>query len=152
MKIEKEIKELIEKNLPEQVGVILKDRLQQAEQDAKTVKEQKKTIEYLEESVKIKSQKLAEYATLDERNKMLEKREKALDEAARRLDITALEIRLKSEEEKTAFVKDVTLSLVRNTEYRRSVYSTHSEPDKDQYGFDTTKVKSQETTETTSAQ
>ena len=123
-----EIQEAIKKSLPNQVGEALKERLAQADRDAKEVKllndkindwiklreEDKKTIEA--------------YRKFEERNSKLEEREKAVAEQERNLKLQTLEYQLNSEKEKTQFSKEVVMGLVRNTEYRTTVFSSDHKP------------------------
>lgn len=80
--IEQDIKDSISKNLPAQVGDVLKTRLEQAEKDAKAIiklnEELKTKKELLDELSNINSDlnaKLHLHKLLDEREKTLEKRE-----------------------------------------------------------------------------
>lgn len=126
--MEKEIKEIIEKNMPAQVGDVLKQRLQQAETDAINLKIAKKTNE--EDLGKIRElvKQLDDYGRLDHRNKLLEAREKIVNEAERNLKIATLEFQLEAEKDKTKFSKEVAIGLVRNIEYRKNVFDNESRP------------------------
>lgn len=129
-----EINEIIKKNLPAQVGDVLKQRLEQAEVDA--VKVQELTAKVAERDAIIKDQKdkLSKYATFDEISSGLTAREEALKISETNFKVSVLEYQLQSEKDKTDFAKNVALGLVRNTEYRRTLsdnksssgYSDHS--------------------------
>lgn len=125
--MEKEIKEIIEKNLPAHVGDVLQKRLTQADVDATTVKQQAaiiainvKTIEELNARVK------QEEELVSMRNNIAE-REKTVAEKERVQEIANLQCQLAAEKDKSDFVKTLALGLVRNTEYRKTVFDNESQ-------------------------
>lgn len=132
--METEIKAIIEKNLPAQVGDVLKQRLEQAEKDASKVKLQQQEIETKVEVIRLLEARLNDYSEFDSRNSLLEAREKTVDQTERNLKIETLEFQILAEKEKTQFAKDVALGLVRNTEYKRTLFDSKSTPMNDQYG------------------
>jgi len=125
--MEKEMQEIIKKNLPAQVGDALKTRLEQAEKDADTVKRQAEQILSKEAIIRCLEKIVSDYREFDARNVALEGREKAVADSERNLKIATLEFQLAAEKEKTTFSKEVALGLVRNTEYRKNVFDNENQ-------------------------
>lgn len=125
--IEKELQELITKNLPAQVGNELQKVLAKGKKDAEEVERLTKIIEDKEETIRIQS---SNNTMLQEKlNKAgdIEAREKAVAEAERNIKIKQLEYELKAEQDKTTFAQNVALGLVKNVEYKSSVYGNRGE-------------------------
>ena len=146
----KEIAEIIEKNLPAQVGEVLKKVIEQGQKDAETVSLQTQMIGKL---TKEKGELIAEiekYKLFDNRNSKLEEKEIAVAEGERNLKISILEYKLQTESDKSKFVMDVTMGLVRNTNYRRTLVDNQNEfgTVRDQYGNAVPVNKSQSSSET----
>lgn len=150
--METEIKAIIEKNLPAQVGDVLKERLEQAEKDAVRVKQLEEQLGSRNQHVTKLETTISDYQKFDERNAALELREKNVGDAERNLKVATLEFQLVAEKEKTEFTKSVALGLVRNTEYRRTMYDNQNEPYKDQYGNTMYQNKTQNSDETKKAE
>lgn len=149
MSLETEIKESIEKNLPLQVGSILKTRLEKAEKDEKEVVSLQQQVENLKRTVSDRDSKIKEYEKFDERNNSLNARELELNKKEHNLDIEVLKFQLATEQDKSSFAKNVALGLVRNTEYRRNLFDSQNSPDaRDQYGNIQYSNKTQTSTET----
>lgn len=125
--MQEELKAVIEKNLPAQVGETLKQRLAQAETDAKLVQTQLTRIASLEDTVKRLENTVNEYRKNDERNAALDAREQKVQEAERNLKIASLEYQLQTERDKSQFTRDVALGLVRNTTYRRHIFDSENQ-------------------------
>jgi len=142
-----EIKAIIEKSLPAQVGEVLRTALEQGKKDAERVKQ----LETDNERIRSERHRLQEavnsYQKFDERNSGLDKREADLNEGNRNLKVETLKFQLLAEQEKTEFAKSVALGLVRNTEYKRTIFDSQSEPGKDQWGNYITTTKSQNSDE-----
>lgn len=132
--METEIKAIIEKNLPAQVGEVLKQRLDQAEKDSARVKHLEQLLADKNHIITANEKLLNEYRQNDERNKNLNAREKEIEGRELKFQTDNLAYQLACEKEKTQFTKEVALGLVRNTEYRRNLYDSKSEPYTDQYG------------------
>lgn len=133
--MEQEIQDIIKKNLPEQVGTVLKARLDQAEKDSETVKQQQDAIAKQEQAIKKLQAEISKYMELDTRNAGLDTREKALEIQERDFKVKVLEATVLTEQDKTKFAKDVAMGLVRNTEYRKNIFDTKSGPEgRDNYG------------------
>lgn len=129
-----EIKAIIEKNLPAQVGEILKQVLEQGKKDSETVKQQTEKINELVKSLREKEELIKTYREFDERNSALDAREKSCEIQERNLKIKTLEYQLEAEKSKTVFSQNIALGLVRNIEYRRELFDNASTQQLDQYG------------------
>lgn len=76
--MEKEILDIISKNLPEQVGSVLKKRLEEAEGDKKRIEHLEYSVKYNTDKVLILEKQLGEYKVLEVRQKELDSREKEI--------------------------------------------------------------------------
>jgi hypothetical protein len=121
-----EFEEIIKKNLPAQVGEVLKKRLEQAEADANQVKNLEAQLVSRNNHVTGLEAKINEYKKLDERNAGLEAREKKVEIDERDLKVKTLEVQLGAAQNNSQFAKDVALGLVKNVEYKRSVFGTEN--------------------------
>lgn len=123
--LQEEIKKIIEKDLPNTVGQILQKQLKLGEENANTViellkrnKDLTKDLKDYTEDIKYLNQQLAEHKKIDIKLKELEEKE-------RNLKLILLEDQLKSEKDKVQFSKDVALGLVRNTQYKSTIFDQH---------------------------
>lgn len=134
--MEKEILELIERDLPNHVGNVLKKKIEQADKDAATIEIQSKEIVIYKKNVSTLMKHGAEMqAELDIHTKLDDKIQ-ALEERERNLKISILQIELEAEKYKTTFMNSVTMGLVRNVEYRQSIHESDFKtvPIVDQFG------------------
>ena len=127
MNTELEIQEIIKKNLPQQVGDVLKVRLEQAEKDAKKVIELEEKLKQFQTIINEKQSELLAYKLCDERNLKLDEKEKVLNKKQHDLDLEILQQKFESEKDKSDFAKSVALGLVRNTEFRKSVFDSENQ-------------------------
>lgn len=125
--MEIEIQEIIKKNLPAHVGDVLKKRLEQADNDANELKSYKQAVVDRDKTIAEQQKRIEEYKAFDIRNSTLESREKAVAEQERNQKVAALEYQLNSEKEKTKLVTDVAMGLVRNTEYKKTIWDNESQ-------------------------
>lgn len=154
MELEKELQESIKKNLPQQVGEVLKTRLEQADKDSTEVKRLKEMLDkYADDKIGLEKQ-IEEYKQFDSRNSLLESREKEIETKEKQLEVETLKYQLQSEKDKTTFSQNVALGLVRNVEYRKNIFDNESGVNgtTDQYGNQvyTNTSKSYNSTETIS--
>jgi hypothetical protein len=84
----KEIQEIIEKNLPSQVGEILKKTLEQGQKNEQIVEQQKKEIAKLNSYISNLDKIILNYKEFDTQNSKLEIREKIVAETERNQIIT----------------------------------------------------------------
>lgn len=94
--MEHEFKAIIEKNLPAQVGDVLKKRLEQADKDAADLSTARKANEDAVKKIDDLNKQIADYKKFDERNSALEAREKACEIQERDLKVKTLEYQLQS--------------------------------------------------------
>jgi len=123
---EKEIQEIIKKNLPAHVGDVLKQRLLQADEDAIKLVALGKSYDAMAEREKSLISELEKYKQFDERNSSLDNREKELDKRENKLQVDTLTYQLQSEKDKTKHASDLALGLVRNTSYRKNVFDNET--------------------------
>lgn len=119
--MEQELKQLIEKNLPAQVGQVLQERLLKADRDAAEVERLKMQLDgEVKEKVDLQVRLLHQDEVL-QLEKDTKERLDDIKERERELDLERLKYQLEVEKEKSEFAKNVALGLVRNTEYRNTV-------------------------------
>lgn len=123
----KEISEIIEKNLPAQVGAVLKETLAKAESDAAELKECKTTIKLIsEQNLKTEGQ-LRDHNKIDTREASVTVREKAVEKKEVMQEVDVLKIKLEESEKRADIVTDFTKGLVRNTIYRKSILDSENQ-------------------------
>lgn len=133
--MDEQIREVIRKNLPLEVGETLQnelERLHTLEGEFKRLKEDYTNCDKDKRDFKAQ---LSRHADLDQRERELDAKDRELQELERNLKVQELEIKLKCEYEKSQFTKDVALGLVRNLEYRKTAYNGHSTPLMDNNGY-----------------
>ena len=122
-----EIKKIIEKNLPAQVGETLQKRLREAEEDKQLVEFQIDKISILEKTINDLNSNLREYEKLDERNDKLTTRENAVGIKETKQKVDELEIRLEESNKRADMVVNFTSGLVRNTNFRKTIYDSETQ-------------------------
>jgi len=81
--MEKEIEEIIKKNLPAQVGEILKERLEKADGDAAMVLYLQNRVVEQDKEIQTLNKRILEYEKFDVRNAQLDSKENELKEIER---------------------------------------------------------------------
>lgn len=126
--LDQDIKDSIAKNLPAQVGDVLRERLEKANQDAvrladtlKRLDELRNTHDTLQRKHDAALQDLTKHTTL-------EQREAAVRESERDLRVKVAETELNAERRISNTLIDVLGKLVRNTEYRSRVFGNENIP------------------------
>jgi hypothetical protein len=124
--MKQEIQEIIEKNLPKQVGETLRKRLEEADKNEQLIKDL--TVHNLEQGDEIIRLKkvVVNYEQLDDRNTQLDTREKELNDKERNLKIAELTYMLDSEKAKSLHSDAIAMGLVRNTTYRKNVFDNET--------------------------
>lgn len=121
---EQEFQEVIKKNLPQQVGDVLKARLSQADKDSVEVERLNNLLlQYTVDKSKLE-ERIENYKQFDKRNEALDGREKEIEAKEKAFEIEALKYQLSAEKDKTEFSKNIALGLVRNTEYRKTIFDS----------------------------
>lgn len=123
-KIINDIQEAIAKNLPAAVGAELQKQLVLGENAiAKNVSYENELNEK-EAEIKSLRKDLAKHAALDIREAAIDKVEKELAVGQAAMQVEKLAHQLEVQQEKTKFVTEVAMGLVRNTEYRKTVFDS----------------------------
>lgn len=134
--MEQDILDIIEKDLPNQVGQQLKLKIEQADKDATAVKEQSELIKYYLKSISDLNIEINAANSLLNEHRNVDLKIQDLEVKERALEISELKIKLETEKDKSKFAQDVAMGLVRNTNYRKHIFdSSHEQiPVADQYG------------------
>lgn len=119
-----EIKAIIEKDLPAQVGKTLQKVLLKGEEAIEQVKELKEELRIEKGIVTNRDLKIDNYKALDTRNEGLEAREKVVADKEIKLEIEMLKVQLTESEKRADMVKEFTSGLVRNTTFRKTAFGT----------------------------
>lgn len=122
-----EIQDIIKKNLPEHVGQVLKDRLEQAEKDASDVKTLKQMVAERDNDLDSLKKIIAEYKEKDSRNAGLDAREAVLNAKETKFEVESLKVQLESEKHKSEFAESLAMGLVKNTTYKSTVFKNNTE-------------------------
>ncbi len=124
-----EFKELFGKHLSAENNGLLTNLLKQAAKDAETVEEQRELLETRDETILELKADIAKHKSFTEREEEISKseealvaREKVLATAEINQKVTQLTYELQAEKDKTAFTEKVALGLVRNTEYKKTIF------------------------------
>jgi HEPN domain-containing protein len=122
--LEQELKDAVAKHLPQAVGEALQARLKQADADAARVESQKSLLGELRGQIDELNKQVR--AQKDEISKhiALASREAAVDLRERAAEVSMLTIKLEAANGNTTFARDVAMGLVRNTDFRRTVFDS----------------------------
>lgn len=124
--LNKELQELYEKHLPNQIGVALKRKLEQAEKDAAELSSLKQVHEKLQKENESLVNELKQHKSIDEKLAEIETKSKEVEEREKKIGIDELKYQLAAEKEKTQFTRDVAMGLVRNVEYRKTIFDSEN--------------------------
>lgn len=146
--MQKEMEEVIKKNLPAQVGEVLSKELERLYKVETEYNYYRDIISKNEVEIKELKGEISKHISLDDKLKSIQAAQDKLDVDNRDLKIKTLEYQLEGEKDKTNFTKEVALGLVRNTEFKRTLFDNVNEPYKDQHGSTFYHNKTQSSTET----
>lgn len=118
----KEMEEIIKKNLPAQVGEVLSKELERLYKVETEHNYYKDIVSKNDVEIKELRSKLEEHRVLDAKLKTIEEAQEKLNNETRDLKVKILEYQLEAEKDKTDFTKNVALGLVRNTEFKKSIF------------------------------
>ncbi len=124
--IEQELKDVIERNLPSQVGQALRERLAKADADARKVTESEERIRSLNKELVESAARIAHLSEALSKHADITTRIAQVEERERNAEISELKIKLEAEQRSKDFARDVALGLVRNVEYRHAINHTES--------------------------
>jgi hypothetical protein len=132
-----ELRAVLKKHMPEQVGAVLRERLDEADQMEKKIEELERSLEYTRGKNRELEDNSKRTYELDEGEKQLKADQEKLKEEQSALEVETLQIQLGAANDKLAFCKELNLSLTRNVEFRRhffgDVASGTRSPEKDQW-------------------
>lgn len=128
MSIEGEMLRVIERDLPNQIGSVLKTRLEQADKDAQELAQARLEIQQCKDKLLAQSRLLTEHGLLETRARNLAAKETELAARERELALELVKEQLRSAQTNAQFARDVAMGLVRNTEYRDTVFKTEQVP------------------------
>lgn len=121
-----EILELIDKHLAKNVGDVLKKRLEEADFNTAELKKVKEHLnEKLDKISKLNSE-LSVLQELKQNYEDLENQRRKFEGEKMKYEVEKLKYQLSSEKEKSEFAKNIGLGLVRNLEYRNSMFYNES--------------------------
>lgn len=123
MELNEQIAEAIKAKLPQAVGEQLRARLEQAEADAAAVKMLTTRVDGQREEIQAMSARMERQDIALRQHGDLAARETALAERERNQEIFELKASLAATNDKVGFMRDVTMGLVRNTEFREKIMS-----------------------------
>ena len=135
--IDKAITEAINKQLPTEVGEVLRQRLEEAkETEEELVKVTEKKDQLFELTNRLE-EKMSKHEAIDRREVAVKSQEIAAKKVADEMNLKACEVELNAEKRISNTLENVLLGLVRNIEYRKNVIGT--EPNGDFGTVNTTK-------------
>ena len=119
--MEQEIKDIISKNLPEQVGSVLKTRLEKAEKDAQYISELEEKLAEKDEKVKTLYKKVSELEQNNIDKKQLDAFKEELDTKARELELEITKIKLDEAIKRSEAVYHLTEQVFRSPVTRKRI-------------------------------
>lgn len=122
-----EIKAIIEKNLPAQVGEILQKQLAEGVRNAKELEAMERLFNAETKRTTELRERIEEYKNLDDRNSKLEIREKSVTEKEFMLDMSVIKIQLEEANKRADMVMTFTNGLVRNTSFRKNIFDSENQ-------------------------
>lgn len=147
-----EIKVIIEKNLPAQVGDVLKIRLKQADKDAEELKATVIAYNNARKEIELHLAKIEEYRKLDERNAALNKREEDVSERERNKKVWEAELKLSEAEKRISENVNFVGMVFRSPIYRKSTSEYYNHMDHYTNGGSEKYKSSQNSTEETTTE
>jgi hypothetical protein len=119
--MEQEIKDIIAKNLPQHVGEVLREKLEQADRDAVRVKRLESVLDEKEEYVnKLENQNREFSARISDEN-TLKQRERAIEDKERNLELEMLKLKLAESEKRNDIGNRLVETVFRSPVYRKQV-------------------------------
>jgi len=124
-----EILEIIKKQLPAQVGQVLRERLRRADELEVALKSTEKVLVETRATRDEFQAKDTLYHKLNAREEDLNKLDAQLDDRSRNMVIEVLQTKLDCAEDKAKAFHDFTTGLMRNIEYRSSAFGNTTRTD-----------------------
>jgi hypothetical protein len=124
--MENEIKAIIEKNLPEQVGNVLKIRLEKAEKDAVRVEELISNCDAKDKRIMCLENQLQKHRIIDQREVDINVRELKVAEAERSQKVFQAELRAAEAEKRANEIAGFTGMVFRSPVFRKTIDETNT--------------------------
>ena len=125
--LDQEIKQIIEKSLPSQVGKVLSERLETADKDANKVIHLNKLTKELRDEINGLKDMAKVHRDLVNRETLLRAGLAKLTEDKNNLAVTLLTTRLEESEKRADMVMDFTNQLMRNTIARKKILDSENQ-------------------------
>lgn len=136
-----EIREIIKKHLPAEVGETLKGVLRQGEEDARTCKSQEKDLLKKDAAIKELEEIRDEQKKFVDRVHDIEGQAKKLRLEQEKMESFNLRCRLSAAESTNQKIMDFVQALMRNTSFKRTKYNDYMPSNEyDQYGMPIQKI------------
>lgn len=119
--LQKEISEAIDKNLPNQVGEILKKRLEKADSDAVLLEQQRKNIKNQGETIGNLEEKLNKHLELDTKLNFLIMCEKELIKKENSQKVFEAELKMNAADSKVVMLQDVMQTVFKSPVYKKHI-------------------------------
>lgn len=127
MNLNKEIKKLAEQHLPKQVGDVLQKRLKRANEIEFELQELSELLIKKNDKINELTSIVSKINDLKIFEDSLKAKEKELNNLERNLELEKLKYQLESERDKTDFSMRVALGLVRNIEFRKTIFDSENQ-------------------------
>lgn len=124
--ITQEVHEAIVRNLPQAVGATLQERLKKADADAAELVRAQSLNAELARKVDEANAKILQQMEQLKKHQALDAREAAVAERERSAELAEMRIKLEAAAGNAQFAREVALGLVRNTEYRHSIFESQT--------------------------
>jgi len=119
--MEQEIKDIIAKNLPQHVGEVLKQRLDQADRDAVELKRLESVLDKKEEYINKLENQNREFSARISDGLALQQRERAIEDRERNLELEMLKLKLAESEKRNTIGTQLVETVFRSPVYRKHV-------------------------------
>ncbi len=127
MSIENELQDIITKNLPKATGDALQARLKKADDDENQLAIARQKFIALDDELREARATIRHQGDVIERHQHVDDRTAAVEKRERDMTVFELTRKLEAEQDKSTFMRDVTMGLVRNVEYRNAFSRSLSE-------------------------
>lgn len=129
----KEIEEIMAKNLPQHVGEVLNKRLVQADKDAADLEASKKEVIKLEEANQILIEKVLNQDAIKKIQKETEQLKEDLEKRERNLRITMLTLELDEANKRADIAREFTFAVFKNPTFKTMEQHVGTTPVKNTY-------------------
>lgn len=131
--LKKQINTAIEKDLPNQIGTVLKEKLAQAEKDAEEIITLRKQVEKFEKSKKEMIEEINQHNSLDFKKREIEAQEKTLNEKKRDQRVFEAELKVKEADKRAEEMYGIVQTVFKSPVYRKNSFGNASSYDANGY-------------------